>query len=69
MVQGLPELQRVHQGVAVPVGPVVLGQVRAGKYEGRYPPVTLRVIAVKPDILQVSAAAQIKGPAEDVGGF
>ena len=49
--------------MAIPVSPVMLGQVRAGEHEGR----NLLAVAGKPDVLQPAAHTQVKGPAEDVG--
>ena len=65
MIQGFSELDRIDQSMAVPVGPVMLDQVRTGEHERR----DLFAVAVKPDVFQPSAHAQVKRPAKDVGCF
>ena len=65
MIQRLPELHRIYQGVTVPVSPVMFMQIRAGEHEGCYLPAVL----IKADVLKVAAHAQIKGPSEDVRGL
>lgn len=60
MVQGLPELYGVYQGVAVDVGVVVRHQVRACEHEGCNLPV------VEPDAGKFPAHAQVKRAPEDI---
>lgn len=63
MVQGRPQMNRVHQGRAGLVFPVELVQVFACDLEGGYHPL------VEADARQVAAVTEQERPQEDVCGL
>ena len=63
MVQCLPELHGVDQGMAVDIGLVMLGQVRTCKHKGCNLPV------VHPDVSQITSHAKVKRSPEDIRGL
>lgn len=63
MVQRLPELHRVYQGMALHICLIVFGQIRACKHEGCNLPF------VHPDVGKITAHAQVKRSPEDIRGF
>ena len=65
MVQGFPVLQRVHEGLAVPVILVVLVEIGAGEHERG----CLAAVRFEADMVKVAAHAQEKCPPEDIGRF
>ncbi len=63
MVQCLPELHRVNQGMAFDIGFVMFDQVRTSKHEGCY------LLVINPDVGKITAHAQVKCSPEDIRGF
>ncbi len=65
VIQRFSELDRVHQGVAADIGPIVPVQVLAAKKESD----DLFAAVAEPDARKVAAHAQIKCASEDVRGL
>jgi hypothetical protein len=65
MVQRFPELDRVHQSMAVDIGPVMPVQFPPFKTKRGHRP----AVCLEPDKDQVTAHAQVKGSPEDVRGL
>jgi hypothetical protein len=63
LVQGFPELQRVDQGLAVDISPVVPVQVFPLEHEACDLP------TAEPDICQIPAHAHEERTPEDIRGF
>jgi hypothetical protein len=62
VIQGLAELQRIHQGLAASILPIKLVETFALDQERG----NLFAIAVHPDPAQISSIAQEKRPTEDI---